>query len=95
MCDLLFNTSLLISILRAMYAKLRFVALGVLSSIAAASVNPPSGWTYQGCYSDSTYTRWLTGYGFADSSSMSYELCTQTCFSAGYAVAGVEYGGVS
>ncbi|KAF1350122.1 WSC domain-containing protein, partial [Delphinella strobiligena] len=47
--------------------------------------------TLQGCYSDNTGSRTL-GYLAYDDSSNTIELCTTTCYNAGYSIAGVEYG---
>ncbi|EXJ87032.1 hypothetical protein A1O3_03989 [Capronia epimyces CBS 606.96] len=47
---------------------------------------------YQGCYTDpSAAQRALQGYS-TSSSSMTQDLCVQTCSAKGYTLAGVEYG---
>jgi len=57
--------------------------------------NPgPPGWTYQGCYNEGTTGRALT-YTPAglNAATMSVKNCTTACKTAGYKLAGVEYGG--
>jgi hypothetical protein len=49
-------------------------------------------WTYQGCYTDlipDRNTRSLASWGRGDSSTS----CANNCYSAGYTIAGTEYGG--
>ncbi|KAH8659256.1 WSC domain-containing protein [Tricladium varicosporioides] len=63
---------------------------------AQVTTNPgPNGWVSEGCYSDSVASRTLantvatTGGG----SAMTVALCVDACHTAGYSLAGVEYGG--
>jgi hypothetical protein len=64
----------------------------VSSSLGTAIV---SGWAYTGCYSDSLSTRVLTGIEFADIGihEVTSTNCIDYCNTAGYSVAGTEYGG--
>ncbi|WVW81296.1 hypothetical protein I302_103287 [Kwoniella bestiolae CBS 10118] len=50
----------------------------------------PTGWSSNGCYTEGSGSRALTGYSFA-TSSMTQELCMTTCQSKGFAIAGIEY----
>ncbi|ORY26506.1 hypothetical protein BCR39DRAFT_256661 [Naematelia encephala] len=50
----------------------------------------PAGWTANGCRTEGSSSRALTGYSFT-SSSMTNELCITTCGSKGYIYAGAEY----
>lgn len=59
---------------------------------ALPSILPSTqGYTYQGCYSDST-TRTLSGSSYANSTGMTAETCVKFCSTAGYSLAGIEYG---
>jgi WSC domain len=51
----------------------------------------PTAWTALGCYTDSVAARTLTTAEYPGT--MTVELCTSACKSAGYIYAGVEYGG--
>lgn len=51
----------------------------------------PTAWTALGCYTDSVAARTLTTAEYPGT--MTVELCTSACKSAGYVYAGVEYGG--
>lgn len=53
--------------------------------------NIPSGWSYQGCYTDQTNARSLSNQQ-PDSSSLTAASCISACSSAQYSVAGLEYG---
>ncbi|OBT48309.1 hypothetical protein VE00_01254 [Pseudogymnoascus sp. WSF 3629] len=46
----------------------------------------------QGCYTDSVANRTLKGYVFTNTTSMTQELCINTCKAKAYAYAGIEYG---
>ena len=59
------------------------------------STNAPSGWTYEGCYSDSVSNRVIDGSSYVNGSSMTEESCTTFCGNASYTFAGVEYAGTS
>ena len=70
-----------------------FVAWSLVSLASAQlSVSSPSGWTYQGCYVDSTSSRVLSG-AFYSSSAMTEENCVSYCAktNGGYDFADVEY----
>ncbi|KAF4624843.1 hypothetical protein G7Y89_g13327 [Cudoniella acicularis] len=63
---------------------------------ATVSTNPgPDGWVSEGCYSDSVAYRTLANEvaTAGGSSAMTVGLCVAACQSAGYVLAGVEYGG--
>jgi len=62
----------------------------VAGAAATAVSNLPAGWASVGCMSDTQSTRSLASYSFT-SSSMTQELCTSTCVSKGYNLAGMEY----
>lgn len=51
---------------------------------------PAPGWSYQGCYTDSTSARKLDSASY-QSSSMTVESCVSFCSNQGYTTAGVEY----
>nr|OQO23943.1 hypothetical protein B0A51_11072 [Rachicladosporium sp. CCFEE 5018] len=53
---------------------------------------PPGGWSALGCYNDSQASRTLTKTQYLQVP-MTIEACTASCFTAGFAYAGVEYGG--
>ncbi|KAF2668726.1 WSC-domain-containing protein [Microthyrium microscopicum] len=59
---------------------------------ASASAQSNLGWTSLGCYTDSVNTRSLSQIGVVNGG-MTVELCNSACFSSGYTLAGVEYGG--
>lgn len=83
-----------------MYLSYLFTSLSV-SVLASAAIiskrssvsttNLPSGWAYQGCYSDSVSHRVLSGASYASGTSMTDEGCMTYCAGAGFPVAGVEY----
>ncbi|WWD22710.1 hypothetical protein CI109_107203 [Kwoniella shandongensis] len=50
----------------------------------------PAGWSSNGCMTEATNARALSGYSFA-SGSMTQDLCMQTCRSKGFNFAGIEY----
>ncbi|KAI9785690.1 MAG: hypothetical protein M1839_008707 [Geoglossum umbratile] len=54
----------------------------------------PSVGTYQfqGCYTEGSGTRALSGYTFSNSTGMTAELCVGTCKTKGFSCAGAEYG---
>ncbi|KAF9484188.1 hypothetical protein BDN70DRAFT_181683 [Pholiota conissans] len=60
------------------------------STTSSAISTPTSGWSYQGCYTDSE-TRTLTGLYVSDSA-QTVEKCQARCQAGGYLYAGVEYG---
>jgi WSC domain len=51
----------------------------------------PTGWKYDGCYTEGTGGRALS-FGPPDSQANSVETCIQACIGLGYTIAGVEYG---
>ena len=57
----------------------------------SVSSKPPTGWTYEGCYTDSVSNRVLTGTAYTDSTGMTEESCMSFCGNAGYTTAGMEY----
>ena len=74
----------------------RLTVFHTTQALTGPGVNPgPPGWTSLGCYSDAAGARTLangvqtTGGG----SVMTIALCTSACKSAGYSLAGAEYGG--
>ena len=81
-----------------MHSEYLFAALSLFAVTTATSTakrqlasNLPTGWTYQGCYSDAVSDRVLSGASYTNASSMTQESCITYCSSAGYSVAGVEY----
>ncbi|KAF6830782.1 copper radical oxidase (WSC domain-containing protein) [Colletotrichum plurivorum] len=56
----------------------------------------PSGWSYQGCFTDTPSNRVLSGTSWSPSGSgadgLTQEKCIQYCESKGYGMAGVEWG---
>lgn len=56
---------------------------------------PIDGWKYEGCYSDDQAGRTLTYGGMVPGGgdAMTNQLCTAACKSAGFTLAGTEYGG--
>lgn len=58
--------------------------------VSPASVLPP-GWSYTGCYTDSTSSRSLNAAFYYDNNAMTPQSCISFCSGKGYAVAGVEY----
>ena len=62
------------------------------SSASASASSAPAGWTSLGCYTDSVGGRTLTTNEYPPGQ-MTVELCTSTCKTAGYSLAGVEYAG--
>ncbi|WWC67290.1 uncharacterized protein I206_101198 [Kwoniella pini CBS 10737] len=50
----------------------------------------PTGWSSNGCVTEGSSSRALTGYSFA-TSSMTQELCMSTCQAKGFSLAGIEY----
>ena len=65
----------------------------------SASVGPvpnpgANGFTHLGCYSEGTTGRTLThGVGSIPNADMTVDLCTAACHTAGFILAGLEYGG--
>lgn len=55
----------------------------------ASSIEP--GWSYSGCYDDSTSSRALNGASKVDFSGMTGAACVAFCKSRGFRVAGTEY----
>lgn len=51
-----------------------------------------NGWQYEGCFTDTYSQRSLSKWLWQASSNTSIQTCTQACGSAGYSVAGLEYG---
>ena len=83
-----------------MYSQSLSIALNFffLASAATAAQRPtvsnstlPSGWTYQGCYSDSASNRVLSSASYTNNTAMTEESCVVHCASKGYPMAGVEY----
>jgi hypothetical protein len=67
----------------------------IATTTVSATETSTTGWTYLGCYSDSTSTRALTGVQFAD---LGIGKVTSTgyidyCGNAGFSFAGTEYAG--
>jgi glucan 1,3-beta-glucosidase len=56
------------------------------------SGNPLAGWTFKGCYTDSTAARTLPNMEPV-SGGMTNEGCQNACLAAGYSIAGTEYAG--
>ncbi|RDW56584.1 hypothetical protein BP5796_13049 [Coleophoma crateriformis] len=57
--------------------------------------SPVSGWSYTGCYIDSTSKRVLSGIEFANvgQHAVTNTKCINYCSSRGYSISGTEYGG--
>ncbi|GME50293.1 wsc-domain-containing protein [Neofusicoccum parvum] len=60
------------------------------STIAAVNPGTFNGMTYQGCYADQSPSSLALKAYSSDSNTI--DLCTQTCASKGYTIAGLEYG---
>lgn len=60
------------------------------ASQTSSATGLPSGWKYDGCYTEGTNGRALT-YQQAGGDTNTVESCIKTCISAGYTVAGLEY----
>lgn len=63
---------------------------GLAAVTSGVSNGLPNGWTYKGCFVDSTNGRILPTQ-VPDSSSLTIETCIASCKAAGYSVAGAEY----
>jgi hypothetical protein len=61
------------------------------SSAVSAATGIPSGWSYDGCYSEGNPGRALSNQR-PDSQTNSVESCVNACASLGYKVAGMEFG---
>ncbi|KAF8862211.1 glyoxal oxidase-like protein [Acephala macrosclerotiorum] len=61
------------------------------SSQTSSATGLPTGWKYDGCYSEGTTGRALQNQQ-PDSQTNSVESCIKTCIGLGYSVAGMEYG---
>jgi hypothetical protein len=81
---------------------LRFAALAAaslpLTSASAifrrdltAPESPREGWSYLGCFIDSTSKRALDGPVHYDETGLTAETCVAHCVGLGYAFAGMEY----
>lgn len=68
----------------------RTLDLLVNPSFFQAGPTLPTGWAAAGCRTEATSGRALNGYSFS-SSNMTNELCTTTCASRGFTIAGTEY----
>lgn len=87
-----------------MYLRYLFLATSSFSAASAVTVDKrntyyistslPSGWTYQGCYSDSISNRVLSGASEPNPNIVTQEYCIEYCSQTdgGYSFAGVEYG---
>ncbi|KAI0925387.1 hypothetical protein AcV7_005644 [Taiwanofungus camphoratus] len=58
---------------------------------ATTSPTLPGNWTYEGCYTDNTAARTLTGSSYTSTDNMTVESCISYCDSGSYVYAGVEY----
>ncbi|KAG4437093.1 hypothetical protein IFR05_007427 [Cadophora sp. M221] len=63
------------------------------STASSTSALASSSWTSLGCYNDSVGSRTLSNPIYGNNDIMTVELCENSCKSAGYTLAGVEYGG--
>lgn len=61
------------------------------SSQTSSATGIPTGWKYDGCYSEGTAGRALQNQQ-PDSQTNTVESCIKTCIGLGYSVAGMEYG---
>jgi hypothetical protein len=68
----------------SVYNYTSYVAPKMLSSIGPYNL--------KGCFTDSTASRGLNAFAFANSTGMTEELCVNTCQAKGFSVAGIEYG---
>lgn len=57
----------------------------------ASSSHLPTGWTYSGCFTDSTSSRSLSAAFEYDNTALTAESCITFCASKGYPIAGTEY----
>ncbi|KAH7393271.1 WSC domain-containing protein [Cadophora sp. MPI-SDFR-AT-0126] len=57
------------------------------------SVPKTSGaYNYTACYNELTNSRAMTGYSFTNTTAMTVDVCTMTCSSKGYLLAGLQFG---
>jgi hypothetical protein len=66
------------------------------SSSSTSSSSPlgtgfPAGWSYQGCYVDGLNGR-ILNHQQPDNAQNTLQVCVQACATAGYTIAGIEYG---
>ena len=66
------------------------------SSSSSSSPSPlgtgfPAGWSYQGCYVDGLNGR-ILNHQQPDNAQNTLQVCVQACATAGYTIAGIEYG---
>jgi hypothetical protein len=66
------------------------------SSSSSASPSPlgtgfPAGWSYEGCYVDGLNGR-ILNHQQPDNAQNTPQVCVQACATAGYTIAGIEYG---
>lgn len=71
----------------SMFQNTKYVDAGNKATISVAS----GSWTYQGCWTDSTSSRALSGYSYSNATGMSIEMCASTCAQKGYSWMGSEY----
>jgi hypothetical protein len=65
--------------------------MGNFPSTLSVSPNLPTGWDYQGCWTDYGLRK-LAGLSYVDSVNMTEENCIDFCNTRNYTYAGVEYG---
>ncbi|KAL2065736.1 hypothetical protein VTL71DRAFT_3406 [Oculimacula yallundae] len=65
----------------------------VSSTTSSKSALASSAWTSLGCYNDSVASRTLSNAIYGNNDIMTVELCEKSCKTAGFTLAGVEYGG--
>jgi hypothetical protein len=85
------NTQTTTSVVSASKTETETTATTTVSATEAST----TGWSYLGCYSDSTSTRALTGVQFADLGigKVTSTGCMEYCGNAGFRFAGTEYAG--
>lgn len=61
------------------------------STPPSSATGLPSGWSYKGCYVDNANGRILIN-GQPNDPQLTVQKCVSACVTAGYSVAGMEYG---
>ena len=75
----------------SMFQSTKYVEAANKQSIAVSNSTSSASYGYKGCYTDAAVTkRTLSSYSFTNST-MTVELCLNTCFAKGWSWAGVEY----
>lgn len=69
----------------SVYTNTAYVAPKIVTTIQTSM-------EYQGCFMEAVDARAMNAYSFTSTTSMTVELCVNTCLGKGYGYAGVEYG---